>query len=258
MKSIELTKQIMTITKKSIKIVNKSLNFKGTNENLCHFKQNSFYPLKNNSIDFEKIKEKREKYKNDYHVRRQQKLVELSECNDFKTMITITFAPEDNKNMEQVKENWSKIRKRLKNFYGNFKYIIAIERGENTGHLHLHVITDYEYLDNNSKYYKDRENFNYDSMKVFEVVKNTSNRAKELKEKRTKIYNDGGSELKTVIAYGNVHIKAVDEKIVNYITKYVSKGYVLNKDKTSLHIDDEINSKELRQQFLEKYKRTVS
>lgn len=257
MKSIELTKQIMTITKKSIKIVNKSLNFKGTNENLCHFKQNSFYPLKNNLIDFEKIKEKREKYKNDYHVRRQQKLVELSECNDFRTMITITFAPEDNKSMEQVKDNWSKIRKRIKNYYGDFKYIIAIERGETTGHLHLHVITDFDYLDNNSKYYQDRENFKYDSMKVFEVVQNTSNRAKELKEKRTKIYNEGGSELKTVIAFGNVHVKEINDKIVNYITKYVSKGYVLNKSKDSLHVNDEINSEELRKSFMEKYKRTV-
>lgn len=241
---MEIYSIIMTVTKKSIKITEKHTNEAiGTNDSLTHFNYGTgeFKYLYNFSQGDKFLKDteaKREEFKKQYGIKRTNKICQISECNDFKSMVTLTFSPEDNQTEEQVKENWALAKKRLEFRHGKFKYICALERGskEYTNHLHLHIITDIEYINNHSKYWQDKKtgikkiNKNWlDSQDdILHLINTTSNRSKALKNKRIEMFNDGASYLKVLLGFGHVHVKAINEDDVKYICKYISKDTDLN------------------------------
>lgn len=226
-KALEIYSIIMTITKKSIKIVEKNTKeLVGSNDDLTHFKLgNKFINLS----DDEKLA-KQEEYKKQYGTKRSTKICELSECNDFQTMITLTFKPEDNQSEEQVKYNWALAKKRLEFRHGKFKYICALERGTEQGHLHFHIITDISHINNHSEFWNDtnKKNVNWAEDDILNLIVSTSNRSKALKDKRIELYNDGASYLKVLLGFGHVHVKKINDEDVKYICKYISKDTELN------------------------------
>lgn len=242
-KAIEIYSKILTITKRSVKIVEKRMNdFIGSNDDLTHFAKGGgnneyLWDFSQGEKLVQDLEAKREQYKKEYKIKRATKIHEVAECNDFNTMITLTFRPEDNQSEEQVKKNWALAKKRLEYRHGKFKYICALERGkeEYTNHLHFHILTDIEYINNHSKYWNNKDGSQTINEKWFEteddiieLIDTTSNRSKELKNKRIEMYNDGASYLKVLLGFGHVHVKALNEEMVKYITKYVSKDKQMN------------------------------
>ena len=233
-KNVEISNTILRVTKKSVKITEMiSRNLVGS------FDSTNFNSGSSREKSEEKKQELREEYKRQYESKRQTKISDLAECNEFKTMITLTFEPKDNQTEEQVKYNWKLAKQRLEYRFGKFKYICSLERGKdeitkkNTGHLHLHIITDIAKINNHSEYWNNKDgsqtkNKNWAEGAILDLIMNTSNRSRELKDKRIELYNDGASYAKVLLGFGHVHIKSINEHDVKYITKYATKDKDLN------------------------------
>lgn len=234
-KQFEISSTSMRVTKKSIKFVDKI-----SRDCIGSFDSTKFYTPVSKEKTEEEILELQALYKKQYECKRQTKMSDLAECNEFKTMITLTFSPEDNQSEEQVKYNWKLAKQRLEYRFGKFKYICSLERGkdtetfQNTGHLHFHIITDIKNISNHSKFWNDKKsgkkilNKKWAENDILDLIATTSNRSVELKNKRIELYNEGASFVKVLLGFGHVHIKEINEDDVKYITKYATKDKELN------------------------------
>lgn len=188
------------------------------------------------------LDELRIKAKEIYYKNRVQEIVEIVECNQFYSFMTITFEQELDE--EETKYQFKLAKQRLIRQFGNFKYIAKIEKGTENKRLHLHLIVDYRFLDNNSKfYYLDAEgnkttkeksfsrvrNNNWDRRRIIQLIKDTKN--KELRKIRRSMFVNGASFLKVVMAVGHIDIESISniKKAVNYISEYIGKD-ILSED----------------------------
>lgn len=223
-KNSEVSQLTMRVTKKSIKFIDRV-----SRSMIGSFDSSVQMGLGKEKTEKEK-EELRKEYNKQYQIKRQSKLCDIAECNDFYTMITLTFSPDDNQTEEQVKYNWKKAKQRLEYAHGKFAYICSLERGEETGHLHFHIITNINYINNHSKFWNDTNkiNKNYNEDLILELINKTSNRSQELKNKRIELFNEGASYLKVLLGFGHVHVKKIESEEVKYITKYATKDKDLN------------------------------
>ena len=221
-----------TVTKKSITIKEYlqfdlqegsfSLEDKGQNDN---FKKSH-----------EELTKARLLSKISYVKKRIEEIQNLVECNQFYSFLTITF--DEAYTEEQAKYEWKKAKQRLQDRFGKFNYIARIEKGSQTQRVHMHLLTDIQFLNNYSRFsYIDKNkkvckkeqafgiklNKQYDHFACYDVLKTTKNEA--LRSKREDYYYEGASYLKLIMAVGHVKIDRVTsvKKCVNYIVKYMAK-----------------------------------
>lgn len=229
----------IVLTKNTIKIIQTKNNFeKGYFDT---FSSGSFnlHQYDSNRKEFfreytkeqlKKIEENREFERMKYYSKRKQQIIDIVNCNSFDTFMTVTF--ENDLTDSEIKEEWTKIKKRIQRVTGNkLNYICRIEKGhKGTQRNHLHLLLNVPYLDNNSKYYNfkgKREpilNKNWNEISILELIKNTRNN-KELKEIRERMYQEGASFLKVICACGHIDIQKISnkKKVAVYCAKYITK-----------------------------------
>jgi len=198
--------------------------------------QNGCYDLNQYDIQEKPITPKTEdeltlqklEHRESYYKKRQNQIVELVENNTFRCFMTVTF--EDELNEEGIKYQWKLARTRLELYYKQkIKYICRIERGEENQRLHLHLLVDVPFLNNYSEFWHDKKgnkkiNKRRATEEILDLIENTRN--KDLKAKRERMYKEGGSLLKCIMAVGHIDIKSIScvKKAINYVTKYMTKG----------------------------------
>lgn len=179
------------------------------------------------------IEETRHEERQKYYSKRKSQIIDLVNCNQFETFLTVTF--EKDLTDSEIKKEWTKIAKRIERCTGEkLQYICRIEKGhKGTERNHLHLIMNVPFLDNNSKYLHIKKsnsqrttklNKNWNKDKILEVIKNTRNNP-ALKAIRQEMYEEGNSLLKVICACGHVKINKISSKnkVVSYVAKYITK-----------------------------------
>lgn len=165
--------------------------------------------------------------RNKYYTRRKNELEEIVECNDFQSFMTVTF--EKDLNDSELKKAWKRGRERLELYYKTkIKFICRIEEGSINERGHLHLITDLKFLNNYHQYWYDKKgnkklNKKRATDEIKELIRKTRN--KDLKATRQRMFKEGASLLKCIMAVGHIDIQNIKDtqKCMNYVLKYITK-----------------------------------
>ena len=228
--------KIYTVTKKSITVKEYfQFNLQEGSYSLETLGMNDNSKIKSDS----EITKARLEAKNYYAKKRIEEIQNIVECNQFYSFLTITF--DEAYTEEEAKYEFKKAKQRLVNRYGKFKYIARIEKGSERERVHMHLLTDIQFMSNFSRIsYIDKDNkvckkdkavsykYNkeFDEFSILNLIKTTKN--EQLKLKRKEYFEEGASYLKTLLAVGHVKIDKVSsiKKCVNYIVKYMGKELI--------------------------------